>query len=70
MRTRESRPKCNRDKRRYPSGLTEEEWPHAAPLIPPANHGGRKRKADLREAVNGIMHVLGTGCQWRDVPKD
>jgi transposase len=35
------------------------------PLIPPAKHGGRKRKVDMREVVNGIMYVLSTGCQWR-----
>jgi transposase len=35
------------------------------PLIPPAKHGGRKRKVDVREVVNGIMYVLSTGCQWR-----
>jgi transposase len=39
-------------------------------LIPPAKHGGRKRKADVREVVNGIMYLLYTGCQWRYVPKD
>jgi transposase len=39
-------------------------------LIPPAKHGGRKRKVDVREVVNGIMYVLSTGCQWRYVPKD
>src|SRR6202167_96133 len=24
----------------------------------------------MREVVNGLMYVLGTGCQWRAVPKD
>ena len=70
MWTCENRPKYNRDKLRYPSDLTDEEWPHVAPLIPPAKHGGRKRKVDMREVVNGIMYVLSTGCQWRYVPKD
>ena len=36
----------------------------------PAKHGGRKRKVDVREVVNGIMYVLSRGCQWRYVPKD
>ena len=43
MWTCENRPKCNRDKLRYPSDLTGEEWAHIEPLIPPAKHGGRKR---------------------------
>ena len=29
-------PECKRDKLRYPSDLTDEEWRHIAPLIPPA----------------------------------
>ena len=69
MWTTANRPKYNRDKLRYPSDLTDAEWGHVKPLIPPAKHGGRKRKADVREVVNGIMYVLSTGCQWRYVPK-
>ena len=44
--------------------------PLIAPLIPPAKRGGNKRTADMREVVNGLMYVLGTGCQWRAIPKD
>ncbi|MGH6855671.1 MAG: IS5 family transposase [Burkholderiales bacterium] len=70
MWTTANRPKYNRDKLRYPSDLTDAEWAHIEPLIPPAKYGGRKRKVDVREVVNGIMYVLSTGCQWRYVPKD
>ena len=31
---------------------------------------GRKRTADVREVLNGILYVLATGCQWRALPKD
>jgi transposase len=65
-----NRPKYNRDKLHYPSDLTDQEWSHVAPLISPAKHGGRKRKFDVREVINGIMDVLSPGCQWRYVPKD
>lgn len=70
MWTNENRAKYDRDRLRYPSDLTDSEWAHIAPLIPPAKRGGRKRSVDLREVVNGIMYVLSTGCQWRYVPKD
>jgi hypothetical protein len=70
MWTTENRAKYARDKLRYPSDLTDAEWDHIAPLIPPAKRGGRKRSVDLREIVNGLMYVLSTGCQWRYVPKD
>jgi transposase len=70
MWTRENRPKYNRDRLRYPSDLTDEEWPHIEPLLPPGKHGGRKRSVNLREIVNGLLYVLSTGCQWRYIPKD
>jgi len=70
MWTSENRPRYNRDKLRYPSDLTDEEWAHVEPLIPPAKRGGRKRSVNLREILNGIMYVLSTGCQWRYIPKD
>ena len=70
MWTRENRGRYNRDKLRYPSDLTDEEWGHIEPLIPPAKRGGNKRRVELREIVNGLMYVLSTGCQWRAIPKD
>jgi transposase len=70
MWTNENRGKYSRIGLRYPSDLTDAEWAHIAPLIPPAKRGGRRRRVDLRQVVNGIMYVLSTGCQWRYVPKD
>ena len=70
MWTAENRPCYDRDKLRYPSDLTEEEWSLVEPLIPPAKHGGHKREVVVREVVNGVMYVLSTGCQWRYIPKD
>ena len=43
---------------------------YVEPLIPPAKRGGNKRHVDVREVMNGIMHILSTGCQWRAIPKD
>ena len=70
MWTIENRPRYNRDKLRYPSDLTDEEWTLVEPQIPPAKHGGRHRTVVVREVVNGVMYVLSTGCQWRYLPKD
>ena len=42
MWTTENRPRYNRDKLRYPSDLTDAEWEHIEPLIPPAKRGGRR----------------------------
>ena len=70
MWTTENRPRYNRDKLRYPSDLTDAEWTLVEPLIPPAKHGGRRRRVVVREVMNGVMYVLSTGCQWRYLPTD
>ena len=70
MWTNENRVRYDRRGLRYPSDLTDEEWAHVEPLIPPARRGGAKRTVNLREVLNGLMYVLSTGCQWRAIPKD
>lgn len=70
MWTSENRDSYNRNALRYPSDLTDEEWHCLRPLIPPAKHGGRPRKVDTREIINGLLYILVTGCQWRQIPKD
>jgi transposase len=70
MWTKENRVLYQRDGLRYPTDLTEAEWAEVSPLIPPARFGGNKRTVNVREVVNGLMYLLGTGCQWRAIPKD
>ena len=70
MWTSENRVRYDRSKLRYPSDLTDAEWAHVAPVIPPARRGGNRRHVDEREVVNGLMYILSTGCQWRAIPKD
>ena len=70
MWTDENRARYDRSRLRYPSDLTDCEWAHVEPLIPPAKRGGNRRHVDEREAVNGLLYVLSTGCQWRAIPND
>lgn len=70
MWTNESRGRYDRSGLRYPSDLTDEEWGIISSLIPPAKRGGNKRTVVIREIVNGLMYILGTGCQWAALPKD
>jgi transposase len=51
--------------------LTEHLWERVQPLLPaelPRPKGGRPR-ADNRACFWAIVHVLRSGCRWRDVPK-
>jgi transposase len=70
MWTVENRARYDRNRLRYPSDLTDEEWALVRPKIPRAKRGGNKRSVDERAVVNGLMYVLSTGCQWRAIPKD
>jgi transposase len=70
MWTAKNRRYYDRSGLRYPSDMTDEEWAHVAPMIPPAKRGGNRRHVDVREVMNGIMYILSTGCQWRAIPKD
>jgi len=70
MWTMENRSRYDRSRPRYPSDMTDAEWALIGELIPTAKRGGNARTVDVREVVNGLLHVLGTGCQWRAIPKD
>jgi putative transposase len=54
----------------YPTDLTDAQWARIAPLIPPAQPGGRHRTVDMREVVNGLLYLLRSGCAWRLLPHD
>ena len=55
---------------RYPTDLSDEAWRAVAPLIPPANPGGRPHSVDEREVVHAIRCLLRSGCAWRRLPRE
>ena len=54
----------------YPTDLSDAEWAHLEPLIPPAKPGGHPRIHDMREIVNALFYHLATGGGWRYLPHD
>jgi transposase len=70
MWTAENRAQYERKGQRYPSDVTGEEWDLVEPYLPEARVGRRYPAADRRSVLNGILYVLTTGCQWRQLPKD
>ena len=58
MWTADNRPRYNRDKLRYPSDLTDAEWAHIEPLIPPGKPGGGKRRPRGDQRRDRIHHAL------------
>ena len=63
MWTNENRARYDRSRLRDPSDLTDAEWGHVEPLIPPVKRGGNQRHVDVRKVVNGLMYILSTSCK-------
>jgi len=57
----ENRQRHNRDKLRYPSDLTAEEWFLVSRLIPPAKRGGLQREIDGESIQNPGGDYAATG---------
>lgn len=55
---------------RYATDLKDEEFSLVADFFPERKRLGRPRTTDFHEAVNAIMYLLRTGCQWKMLPKD
>ncbi|MFZ0610065.1 MAG: IS5 family transposase [Xanthobacteraceae bacterium] len=48
--------------------LSNEAWAAIDPHLPRGKPG--KPRVDDRRVISGILHVLKTGCRWRDVPSE
>jgi transposase len=48
--------------------LSDEQFALLEPMIPPARPGGRPRTTDMRRLLDGLFHLVRTGCQWRHLP--
>jgi transposase len=48
--------------------LSDEAWAVVEPRLPHGKPG--KPRVDDRRVISGILHVLKTGCRWRDVPAE
>ena len=48
--------------------LSDEQWAVIEPFMP-KNQPGPERQDD-RRVISGILHVLTSGCRWKDCPAD
>lgn len=48
--------------------LSDRAWASLEPHLPRGKPG--KPRVDDRRVISGILHVLKTGCRWRDVPPE
>ena len=48
--------------------FSETQWAVIEPFMPKNRPGARR--VDDRRTISGIVHVLRSGCRWRDCPAD
>ena len=48
--------------------LNDEAWAAIEPHLPTNQPGARR--VDDRRVISGILHVLKSGCRWRDCPAE
>jgi transposase len=49
--------------------LTDTQWEHLKPLLPPQKQAFGRPYDDHRRIINGILWKLKTGAPWRDLPE-
>ena len=48
--------------------LSDAQWSAIQPHLLPDK--GRKPRIDDRKVISGILHVLQSGCRWKDAPSE
>lgn len=49
--------------------VSEDEWAILDPVIPKSKATTGRPTRDRREMLNGLLWILSTGAQWRDLPE-
>ena len=47
--------------------LSDEQWQRIQPHLPTKVRG--KPREDDRRIISGIIHILKSGCRWKDCPE-
>ena len=58
------------ERKSYPTDLTDAQWQHIAPLLPPTTPNGHQHEVEPREVVNGILYVVCGSHDWRSFPSE
>lgn len=57
-------------RREYTSDLSDYQWQRISRLLPKRRGAGRPIRLNLRMALNAMLYIAVTGCQWRNLPND
>lgn len=59
-----------KNRKPYPTDLTEEQYQRLAPLFESQDCRGRPLEYALHEILDAIFYILRAGCAWRMLPHD
>ena len=59
-----------KERKSYPSDVSDEEWAFCAPYLTLMKEDAPQREYTLRELFNGLRWFLRAGCPWRMLPND
>ena len=54
----------------YPSDISRKQFEHIRPILDSARKKTKPRTVDLYDVFCGLLYVLKTGCQWRQLLHD
>lgn len=59
-----------KDRRGYPSDVTDEEWALCAPYLTLMSEDAPQREHSLRAVFDALRYLVRSGCEWRMLPND
>ena len=59
-----------KERKTYPSDVSDEEWAFVAPYLTLMREDAPQRDYSLRDVFNGLRWIIRTGAQWRMMPND
>ncbi len=59
-----------KERRPYPTDVSDEEWYFAAPYLTLMNKDAPQRRYELREMFNALQWIVRAGAPWRLLPND
>lgn len=59
-----------KERRGYPSDVSEEEWALCAPYLALVREDAPQREHSLRAVFNALRYLVRSGCEWRMLPND
>ena len=60
----------NRDRRGYPTDVTDEEWAFVVPYLTLCREDAPQRDYPLRTVCNAVRYIAKTEYHWRMLPND